>query len=300
MMMRALCLVLVLSDAAAATSLPRIGVAPTLVEGDPRERADTLADDLADAVARGLAGGAVDVVEAAEVRGIAARAARSGLVCDARDAACAARLAAFSGLDFIVVTRADVGDHLDVTLTLIDGHDGATLRERRAPVDDVATGVEAIAAALMKNATVPGRLEVRGPQGAAVDVDGVVRGTAPLTCEPGAGLHTVNGRIVRVPAAGLAVVDGAPGGDVTGGDVTVGLAVTAAVGFSVALSAGIGAAVVAPDPADRDDFTARGWNDAVATGQALVAVAAVGGAVAILGGGLWAASTWVGASENPR
>jgi len=294
--MRFLALLLLCASVARAAPSPRIGVAPPRVELENDATPGALDPTvLADAVARGLGASPVQVVPTTEVRAIAARAARSGLVCDAREASCAARLAAFSGLDFVVVTHAfdreaGPGSDLVVELRLIDGHDGATLRERQAPLADVGPGVEAVAAALMMDAPVPGRLEVRGPAGAPVDVDGVVRGVAPLDLQVGAGLHRVDGRTVRVPAAGVAVVEA---GDALDADVTTGLAVTLGVGLSVAIGAGIGAAVIAPDTARRDAYTARAWNDAVTTGQALVAVAAVGGAVAALAGGLWATSMWI-------
>jgi hypothetical protein len=299
---RALVLLLLFASVARAATpaAPRVGVAPPRVELEddaPPGELDPIV--LADAVARGLQAAALEVTTATEVRAIAARAARSGLVCDARDASCAARLAAFSGLDFIVVTHAsdqEAGpgrDHV-VVLRLIDGRDGGTLRERQAPLADVVPGVEAVATALGLDAPVPGRLDVRGPPGVAIDVDGVVRGTAPLTLDVGAGLHRVDGRTVRVPAAGVAVVEA---GDALDADVTTGLAIALGVGLSVAVGAGIGAFVIAPDR--RDAYTARAWNDAVATGQALVAAAAVGGAVAALAGGLWATSTWLDDRETP-
>ncbi len=289
---------------ARAAPPPRVGVAPARI--DVTEDAPLDDSVFTEAVARGLGTGHVDVVPTPEVRAMAVRAARAGLVCDARDVACAARLAAFAGLDFIVATVArdldeGAGVDLEVELTLVDGANGASLRQRRAPLDGggVVDGVAAVAAALISDAVVPGRLEVRGPAGAAVDVDGVVRGTTPLALDVGAGLHRVDGRVVRVPAAGVAVVeraDVAGAGDV---DVALPLAVTAGVGLSLALGAGIGAVVVAPDVARRDAYTARGWNDAVATGQALVAAASIGGAVAVIAGGLWATSTWVEPRREP-
>ncbi len=290
--------------ASARPELPRIAVMPPAASPALDAELD-VARVVADAVARGR----VRIVPAPELARIVTRAADAGIGCPPAIADCAVRIGAFGGLDFVVVTTLEqsaLGVRATLQLfDLVDGREvkrasallGADTSKRRA-------GLSALARALVDEGTVQGRLVVTGPTDALVFVDGVARGAPPLDLTIDAGPHEVLLRtsagpsttsVVDVPVAATAQAtfapDAAPDAVAARDAAPVPLLVmvgagVGALGAASALAFGIGAAVVAPDPAERARYTATGYNDAVALGRVLVGVGVAGLLVAAVGAGV--------------
>ena len=270
----------VTTSMSALAASPTVAMAPATVL--PAAELNLVKADLVAALA---AVSSVRALSLAETTSLFTRAAREGIACDPREAPCAARVAAFGGIDFMVV--ADVGPDA-AALALVDGRDGRVVRRRQAPLAAATrrAGLFALVGSVVTDGPVMGRLRVDGPPGLALQVDGAMAGTAPLEVALEAGPHDVNGVRVLVPAAGLVVV--ARLADTDGGS-TLGTAalVTTVGGVALGLVGGIGAAVVAPAVDQRRALSASAWNNAVTTGRALVAVAAVGVGLVVLGTGMW-------------
>jgi hypothetical protein len=249
---------------------------------------------------------------------VLARAAQSGLTCDARTADCATRIGVFSGFDFVLVTTIADGAPPIAKMALHDCTDGRLVRVAEAPLSENAasrvTGLHKLTAhALGESVPLVGTLQIRGPSLAAVDVDGTPRGTAPLTLVVSAGVHDVVMRSttgtelrvrVTVPldevvpvddtvttgAARAATAEGSP--ERTSGLTfgSIGGAGLATVGLVAAATAAALAVVVAPDGSDRASMTAREYNDAVLFGRVLLGASALGLVVAAAGAGVIAVS----------
>ena len=281
------CFVLLSTSTASRSAFaasPTVAMAPATVV-PASDRVQVVAD-LAAALA---AVSSVQPVSSAETASMFTRAARAGIDCDPHQAPCAARVAAFAGVDFMVV--ADVGVDA-ATVVLVDGRDGRVLRRRQAPLATATrrAGLVALVGGVLMDVPVNGRLRVDGPAGLALQVDGAMVGTAPMEVEVEAGAHDVNGVQVVVPAAGLLVVARLPDAELAAGSPLGTVAVvTGVAGAVLGLAGGIGAAVVAPTPEQRSAMSASAWNSAVGTGRALVVVAAVGVGLVVVGAGMWVA-----------
>ncbi len=275
----------------------------------------------------------VRVVNKSELARLIDSAAANGLSCDASTVDCAARLGAYGGLDFALVSRvisrdvdaAAVVVPRQATLALVDCASGRAVRTVDAPLGATAAeeqaGLRALVVAVLGTGAVSGILEVttRSDGGASaggdavnvvdVIVDGTARGPAPLRLDLPAGPHLVaraggRDRAVIVPAAAIVVVDvaeleGLEGRGGTGGlegregnarapaltgPVAAGVAIVA---VTTAAATGLGAWSVAPDRNDRGSYSARGYNDAVATGQLLLIASAAAVVVAGAAGVVW-------------
>ena len=281
------CFVLLSTSTASRSAFaasPTVAMAPATVV--PASDEVRVVADLAAALA---AVSSVRALSSTETASMFSRAARAGIDCDSRQVPCAARVAAFAGVDFMVV--ADVGVDA-ATVVLVDGRDGRVVRRRQAPLAAASrrAGLFAVVRGVLMDVPVTGRLRVDGPAGLALQVDGAMVGNAPMEVELEAGAHDVNGVQVVVPAAGLVVVARLPDADVAGADPLETVAVVTGVGGAVlGLVGGIGAAVAAPTPEQRSAMSASAWNSAVATGRGLVVVAAVGVGLVVVGAGMWVA-----------
>lgn len=233
----------------------------------------------------------VKVTSNADTAALIARAADNELRCDPRDGDCAARIGAFGGVDFVIVSVVDSGR---ARLTLIDCATGRPVRSVGAGLakdDAFARGLTAIARAVITDGSVLGVIKVNG-SGATVVVDGIDRGPSPRRVDVTAGAHVVvvgEGVAVdvNVPAAGVVSLDAAvaaPPPDALRARIGV---VGVVVGSAIVVGGVIGAVVLAPDEARRDDVTAAAYNDAVTAGRTALVVAAAGALVAAGGGLLW-------------
>jgi hypothetical protein len=229
---------------------------------------------------------------------LVARASSSGIRCDVTTPECAARVGAFGALDLVVVLRIDAAPAPRATLVLVDCADGREVRRVGARLGDGpsrATGLRALARAVLGGDPPRGTLHVEGAPALQVIVDDVTRGSPPLDVTLPAGTHTVvwraardeEARVVDVPVE--SVVHAAPAALERSSPWT-GIGIAGVVlGAALAGGAGIAAVAVAPDEARRDEVTARQYNDAVATGRALLGVSAVGLAVAAASASAWLA-----------
>lgn len=271
-----------------AAASPRVAVMPADGRG-----AD---GDVAAVVRTALAtSDKLKVVDAAAVERLLASAADSGITCDPSIAECATRICAFGGLDFVVVTRVDAAR---ATLALHDCADGREVRTASALLDDVARdqGLTSLAHAVLGEGEARGRLVVQAPRDGTVSIDAVERGGAPLDLAIGVGMHEVafhsadgtsSTQTIEVPAASTATVTFSPTDTTTSAGPSSSIQLVAgggiAFGAAAAIVGGVGAWLIAP--ADRSQFTAREYNDAVTLGRVLLGVSAGGAALALAAGG---------------
>jgi hypothetical protein len=247
------------------------------------------------------------VLDAAARARLLASAADSGITCDASLAECATRVCAFGGLDFVVVTRLEAAR---ATLALHDCVDGREVRASSALLDDATpsarkSGLASLAHAVLGEGEARGRLAVQASGAGTVAIDGVDRGSAPVTLEIGVGVHEVtwrgadgtsSTRQVEVPAASTATVTfgassswtpvpSSSSSSSSSSSPTVQLLAGGgiAVGAAAALVGGVGAVLVAPG--DRSQYSAREYNDAVGLGRVLLGVSAGGALLALAAGG---------------
>lgn len=263
--------------------------------------------------------GSVQRLDARALTQLINSAATSGIGCDAAQPECAARIGAFGGLDFVIVTRFErevlapggAGAQLRATLALYDCVDGREVRRAGALLaKQPATrrqGLAELALAILGEGEARGQLLVRASAAGDVIVDGVARGPAPLTIPIAAGGHEVSWRaaggelttvLVEVPAAGIGVATFGPtvpqsalppNVDASAESTAPSLVVLAggalAVGAVVAVVGGLSALVVAPVSDERARYTAREYNDAVALGRGLFGACIAGAVFAALAGG---------------
>jgi len=242
---------------------------------------------------------------------VLARAADSGLTCDARTADCATRIGVFGGFDFVLVTTIDETVHPTAKVALHSCTDGREVRAAEALLSRSAAvraaGMQKLTArALGESVPLTGTLVITGPDRAAVDVDGAPKGTAPLTLVVQSGVHDVVVRsiagtelrarvmvalddTVRVDDALVSPrepsvtrddaamhIGGLPLGFVAGAGLV-------GMGLASAAGAALGAWLIAPDVSARSSMTARAYNDAVLLGRVLLGASAVGLVAAALG-----------------
>lgn len=234
------------------------------------------------------------------VQALIEKAAKDGLQCDASSADCAARIGAFGGVDFVIVARVDVAA-ARASVALLDCATGRAVREVEAGIgrSDAAAhdGAAALAVAVLNDGKVAGEMRITGPVGAEVIVDG--KNLGPLTVDSTgqgalslsvlAGAHRLGKDgavlVVDVPA-GSAVSVALAGDNASPSPLLLRAGVGAiALGSLVLFSGLTGAAVTAPDADERERYSAKGYNDAVFGGRALLGVAAVG--VVVVGVGVF-------------
>lgn len=289
---------LLLSSLAPAAS-PRVAIMPVR-PADGGEAQATMRNALATS-------DSVQVIDDDALKRLLASAADSGIACDASLAACATRICAFAGLDFVLTTHIERAPQQvqRATLALHDCIDGREVRKVSALLGDKpaqrSEGIAELAHAVLGEQEARGELVVTAPEGVVI-VDGVERGAPPLTLVIGAGVHDVSWRardgamstmVVDVPVAASARATFASRANAERAPLhgtaqsTSTLAFIAggglALGAVVALGGAAGAWLVSPT--DRTSYNARDYNDAVTLGRALLGVSLGGAVLAGIAGG---------------
>ena len=293
------------ADARAAPA--RLGILPIV-----RPHGDAGALEAAVLVEPVLAGFAL--VTPTEMHGHEETAQSLGIVCAPDDDACVARIGAFAKVTRLLAVALD-DEAGSCTVRVVDVNAPAKSRRLTLPVagaEDDRIGIVLLALRSTFGGTpLGGLLRVDGPPGIALTLDGTAIGSAPVgPLAVGAGHHVLvfgSGESARtapfdaVPGALLRVAQpdasttarptpAGPGGTQQPGGAAAapsavavtGLLITGVAGVAAA-AVGIGGLVVQPRVDDRDQYTAKEFNDGQALARVLWVTAAAAGGIAVVG-----------------
>lgn len=254
-----------------ALAAPLLGLAPLSAAPTATGSQEPLATDVVQAsVSIAVRRTVVEAAEAgtivyADFQRLAQRAAVAGIRCESWHPDCAARIGAFGTLDFVLIPRIRGNS---IMLTLVDCTDGRIVRTVSGELPARAREREAMVASLARAAlgTAPPPIEAAAPPDAATPP-----AAAAMRADTSAPSSTTDARAQ-------------PSNDRVLARVGVGALV---VGALVGVGAGIGALAIAPSAERRAQFSAREYNDAIATGRALLVVSAAGLALGGAGAATW-------------